>query len=371
MVTLTEDDIRSLASFKGDGAPVTSVYLDIDGGRHVRFQDAVRSAESMLRDALAKHADEPSVASDLRRVQELVRGGVDRSRTRGIAVFSCTAQDFWRVVELPVRVRDQVVVNHSPSVRQLEAVINEYERFGVLLADKQRARVLVYELGELIESTELVDPLPRGDDVDHSYRKERGQQHTSALVHQHLRHAADAAFRVFQDRGFERLIIGAPEEIATELRSLLHPYLQERVEARCNVAVGASDAEIRAAAHEVEAAVERRNEAELVQRLRDAAGAHNRGVVGLDETLRALVERRVDTLLVSHGFEQEGWRCSACAYISRVGRTCPVCNTEMHFVEDVVEEAIEEALAQSCDVEICFGNADLDVLGRIGALLRY
>jgi len=38
---------------------------------------------------------------------------------------------------------------------------------------------------------------------------------------------------------------------------------------------------------------------------------------------------------------------------------------------DVVEEAVEEALAQSCEVEICVGNADLDVLGGIGALLRY
>ncbi len=40
-------------------------------------------------------------------------------------------------------------------------------------------------------------------------------------------------------------------------------------------------------------------------------------------------------------------------------------------VDDVVEEAVEEALNQSCEVEICVGNADLDVLGRIGALLRY
>ena len=102
MVAITEDDIRSLAAFKGDGAPVTSVYLDVDGGRHVRFQDAVRSAESLLKDALAKHADEPSVAADLQRVQELVRAGIDRSRTRGLAVFSCSAHDFWRVIELPV-----------------------------------------------------------------------------------------------------------------------------------------------------------------------------------------------------------------------------------------------------------------------------
>ena len=43
----------------------------------------------------------------------------------------------------------------------------------------------------------------------------------------------------------------------------------------------------------------------------------------------------------------------------------------MTKVDDVVEEAIEEALAQDCRVEVCVGNADLDVLGRIGALLRF
>ncbi|MCU1375385.1 MAG: hypothetical protein JWO68_2671 [Actinomycetia bacterium] len=371
MVAITEDDIRSLASFKGEDAPVTSVYLDVDGGRHVRFQDVVRSADLLLRDALQKHDGHPSVIADIERVQELVRGGIDRSKTRGLAVFSCSAHDFWRVVELPVPVRDQVVVNHSPSVRQLEVVVVEYERFGLLLADKVRARVFVYELGEVIESTELLEPLPRGEDVDHSVRRDRLQDHQTEAVHQHLRHAADAAFRVFQDRGFERLIIGAPEEISNELRSLLHPYLQERVEARCNISVGATVEEIRQAALAVEAEVERRKEAELVGRLRDAVGVGRLGVAGLDDTLKALVERRVETLLVSHGYTHPGWRCPSCDHVRRVGRTCPVCQSEMHAVDDVVEEAVEDALAQSCDVEICVGNADLDVLGCIGAILRY
>jgi peptide chain release factor subunit 1 len=371
VVAITEDDIRSLASFKGGDTPVTSVYLDVDGGRHVRFQDVVRSSELLLRDALQKHDGHPSVAADIQRVQEFVRGGIDRSRTRGLAFFSCSAHDFWRVIELPVAVRDQVVVNHTPSVRQLEVVVDEFERFGLLLADKQRARVFVYELGEVIESTELVELLPRGDDVDHSYRRDQGQNHETALVHQHLRHAADATFRIFQDRGFERLIIGAPEEIAKELRSLLHPYLQERVEARCSISVGATVEEIRQAAHTVEAEVERRKEAELVGRLRDAVGVGRLGVVGLDDTLNALVERRVETLVVSHGYAHPGWRCPSCDHVRRVGRTCPVCQTEMLVVDDVVEEAVEDALGQSCDVEICVGNADLDVLGCIGAILRY
>jgi peptide chain release factor subunit 1 len=376
VVAITEDDIRSLASFKGEDAPVTSVYLDVDGGRHVRFQDVVRSAEMLFKEALLKHDGHPSVAADIQRVQELVRGGIDRSKTRGIAVFSCSAHDFWRVVELPVPVRDQVVVNHTPSVRQLEVVVDEYERFGLLLADKQRARVFVYELGEVVESTELVDSIGRGDDEgDHSRRRERVKDHESALVHQHLRHAADAAFRVFQDRGFERLIIGAPDEIASELRTLLHPYLQERLEAHCtNIAVGASMEEIRQAALAVEAEVERRKEAELVARLRESAGAGRRAVLGLEATLQALVERRVETLVVSHGYAHPGWRCAACGHVCAkcaVGRTCPACEREMHAVDDVVEEAVEDALGQSCEVEICVGNADLDVLGSIGALLRY
>jgi hypothetical protein len=32
---------------------------------------------------------------------------------------------------------------------------------------------------------------------------------------------------------------------------------------------------------------------------------------------------------------------------------------------------VQEALEQSCRVDICVGNPDLDCLGRIGALLRY
>jgi len=57
--------------------------------------------------------------------------------------------------------------------------------------------------------------------------------------------------------------------------------------------------------------------------------------------------------------------------LATVGRQCATCGAEMVHVADVVEEAVEAALGQSCRVEVCNGNADLDVLGRIGALLRY
>jgi peptide subunit release factor 1 (eRF1) len=268
-------------------------------------------------------------------------------------------------------VRDQLVVNHSPAVRQLEVVLDQHERFGMLLADRQRARMLVFELGELVESAERFDQLPRGDDDDHSVRRDRLKDHAAAQVAAHLRHAADVAFGVYQERPFDHFVLGAPEDIAAELTSVLHPYLRSRLAARCAIPVHASDDDVRTAATEVEATVERRKEAEAVARLRDAAGAGRRGVVGLPATLGALNERRVDTLLVSDGYVIEGWRCDRCGVLAAVGPSCPLCASPMDECEDVVEEAIQEALTQSCRVEVCEENADLDVLGRIGALLRY
>jgi peptide chain release factor subunit 1 len=371
VVVLTESDVRELAAYKGEDAPVTSVYLDVDGSRHVRRKDLLHELDQLLRSVHKEHAGTPSVLKDLKRIEDHVRGGLDRSHVRGLAMFSCSAHGFWKLVELPVPVRSQVVVNHTPAVRQLETILDEYERFGVLLADKQRSRMMIYELGELVDSDERFEQLPRQEDDGRAVRKDGVRDHVAAMAHQHLRHAADVAFSLFQQDGFDRLIIGAPPEIANELEALLHPYLKERLVARCHIRSDASLEEVRQAALQVEADVERQKEAEVVARLRDAVGSGGRGVVGLEETLRALADKRVEILLVSSEFAAPGWRCDGCGLIARVGRRCAHCESDMHAVDDVVEEAIEEALAQSCEVEVCVGNADLDVLGQIGALLRY
>jgi peptide subunit release factor 1 (eRF1) len=87
--------------------------------------------------------------------------------------------------------------------------------------------------------------------------------------------------------------------------------------------------------------------------------------------LDALNDRRAERVLVSQGYVEAGWRCRDCGALALVGRTCGRCASDMEAIDDIVEEAVEDALSQSARVEICIGNADLDVLGRIGALLRY
>jgi peptide chain release factor subunit 1 len=371
VAALTQDAIRSLAGFKGQDAPVVTLYLDVDGRRYVRPKDYERRLEALIRQAGQMTNGHAPAVHDLARIEAHVKAGIDRSRTRGLAIFSCQAPDFWKVVELPVPVRNQLVVNATPHVRQLEGVLDEFERFGVLLADKQRARVFVFELGEVVERSEVFDQLPRHEDDKGDWDKDHVRDHSAEVAHHHLKHAAQLAFEVFKSHPFEHLILGAPEEIANELERDLHSYLRDRIVSRVSIPVTASESQVREAALQVEHDVERRKEATRVQRLRDAVGAQKGGVAGLADTLTALVERRVETLFVSDGYEAPGWRCYGCSHVCVRGPACPVCEKPMTRVDDVVEEAVEEALAQSCRVEVCVGNADLDVLGRIGALLRF
>jgi hypothetical protein len=373
-VTLLNDEsIRALASFKAPDRPVVSAYFDVDGKRWPRYGEVEARVERLVR-AAADDAVAPGhgeAVGDLERIEAHLRGGLDRSRPRGIALFSC-GEELWQVHELPVRFKDHIVVNQTPHVRQLERVVDTYPGFGVLLADKQRARMFVFELNELVDKSELFDALPRhDDDAGDRDRGEALRSHLEAATHQHLKRAATVAFEAWKQHPFDHFVLSAGPEIASELEADLHSYLRDRISARIHIPANSPESAIVAAALEVEEQLEREREAAMVEKLRSAAASGRAGVVGLAPTLAALHDRRIDTLVVSDGFEAEGWRCEPCGALAAKGPSCSRCGGEMTKVADVVEEAVEEALLQSCHVEMCVGNADLDVAGQVGALLRF
>lgn len=371
MTVLSDASIRELAAIRGEDGPITTCYLDVDGRRLVRQQDVEQELETLLRSARQRAADEPSVLEDLARIEKYVRAGIDRQGVRGMVFFASSTNDLWEVIPLPVRVRSQVVVNSSPAVAQLESILQGHEPIGVLLADRQRARLFVFELGRLVERSELLEELPRDYDVRGQSERGTPEGHVEELAQQHLRNAARVAFEVFQERPFEHLLIGATEAVASDLEAALHPYLKERLAGRLHLPIDAAEAAVREAVEEMEIELEKARDAEVVERLREAVGSGRRGVAGLADTLLALNEHRVEHLVVSEGFSKEGWRCPETDALYAVGPTNPVTGTKMVRVPDVVEDAIEVVLARKLPVTICVENADLDVMGRIGALLRY
>lgn len=371
MTAVNADVIQELAASATNGKPVTSCYLNIDGRERVRAVDYERDLERLIRRLRSDGELEPSVEADLTRIEEFIGEGIDRSSVRGLAVFSSADAGLWRVVKLPVPVHSRLSVGSTPALSQLRSVVEQLKPIGIVLIDRQRTRILVFTGGEVVEHNEVIEGPPR--ERDDRGQAERGDlsAHFDEQAMQHFRASAQAAFDVFQDHPVDRVTVGGAPEAVRVFEAELHPYIKELLVPSVALGVNASLGEIRTAMLDIEARSERAEEAAAVARLRDAVGEGSKGVAGLADTLTALSERRADTLLVSEGFEAPGWRCGSCGWLAAVGPQCPTCSTDMERLDDVIEDAIQEALNQSCSIEMCVENADLDVLGRIGALLRY
>lgn len=371
MTAVNADVIGELATVDTGDHPVTSCYLNIDGRERVRPVDYERDLERLIRKLRTGGDLGASVEGDLERIEAHVGGNLDRSGVRGLAIFSSSAAGLWRVVQLPVPVYSRLSVGPAPALSQLTSVVEQLRPIGVVLIDRHRTRILVFSGGELVEHDQLLEsPTPEGDDRGQAERGDLSAFFDEVAM-QHFRESARAVFDVFQEHKVARVTIGGAPEAMRELEAQFHPYVKDLLVPSLGLGVNASLGEIRSAMLDIEARSERAEEAAAVARLRDAIGAGSKGVAGLSDTLVALNDRRVDLLLVSEGYEAAGWRCPKCSRLEPIGPTCPVCSTEMERLDDVVEEAISEAMRQSCDIEMCVENADLDVLGRIGALLRY
>jgi peptide chain release factor subunit 1 len=177
----------------------------------------------------------------------------------------------------------------------------------------------------------------------------------------------------FKRRPFERLIVGGPREVVADFESKLHGYLAERLAGRIDVDVEHSTAEqVLEAVQPRFEELEDEREAQALERLGEAG----RAATGLDDVLRALNERRVETLVMDERFSAEGTRCPSCGWLGPAGeRTCPLDGTELEQLvgDDLIEAAVELTIQQSAEILVVRRRRDelADRADGVAALLRF
>ncbi len=367
---LSSQLIKDLANFDTKGSTVVSLYLNVDGKQYIRSQDYQREFDSMLKRAKSQIEQNPLAKKDIERIYSFVQSPMDRSKVRGIALFSSLDANLWKVVELPVPVQNFFIINTVPQLRQLESICEASEKIAILNIDRQRGRVIVFELGEVIESQEVFDELPRHEDDKGDWERDHLQDHKAVLAHKHIRKSAQLAFDLFKKYDYEHLVISGSDDVVAELEKELHSYLKDRIVLRANIGISSPSEEYRRLVEKAEEKIMRTSHMKLIEKIRDKA-AVGTGIVTLKDTLGALSEKRIETLMVSNSFEKPGWRCPNCTNLAEKGPICSVCGSDMQKVEDLIEEVIQEALHQSCKIVTASESADLDCLGGIAALLRY
>jgi peptide chain release factor subunit 1 len=367
--------LRELARLRPEGHKVLSLFLNLDPSefptprdRTVELESLLGSAEAGLRDDSLDHAQREHLKRDLERVRSYFANEFDASGTRGVAVFAATGAGVFEVVQLPRPIASGVVIDDSPFIEPLTTLPGT-DGYCVLLVNRQLARILVGGSETMREVASIVDDVHRWHDQG-GWSQARYQRGIVKETRDHLKHAADEVFKRFKRGAVQRLIIGAPEETRGEIESALHSYLRERIAGRLDIDVRSAPATVAREAAAIIEADERSREREWLERLKSELGRDARGAAGLERTLSALNERRVEAILLEPGFHAPGYATAASDFLATEPGSSPS-GEEPQRREDVVEPALEAALEQSAEIVVVRHHPDLGALGSIAAVLRY
>jgi peptide chain release factor subunit 1 len=372
---IAKQRLRELARMRPEGHKVLSLYLNLDPSefptprdRSTEFESLLDVADDALRNDGLDHAQKEALKRDLERLRSWYEKEFDASGTRGVVVFTSSGAGLFEVVQLPEPIPSEVVIDDSPFIEPL-TTSGGRDGYGVLLIDRQLARILVGSSAGLRELSRIVDDVHGWHDQG-GWSQARYQRGILKEARDHIKHAAEELFSHFKRGTVQRLVIGTHGELRGEIESRLHNYLKERIVGWIDVDVRAAPAQV---AKEVAAIIEqdeKKREHETVERLRSELGRNARGAAGLADVLEALNERRVETLLVQERFQASGYASPSSDFLSTEPGSSPA-GEQLEQRDDILEPAVESALMQSAEILVVRHHPDLEPLGSIGALLRF
>lgn len=367
---LSQNDIQQLASYQG--ADVLSLYLNVDP-----TQQSTGEYRLSLRHLL-KTANGQALVGDIERIERFFDHEYDGSG-RGVALFSAQRDDFWQAYPLSLPVPNHVHVGHKPYLAPLMALWDTYGSYAAALIDRLGVKLMHFQMGEL---TALDGVL--GEDVrtvksgrGSSIAGQRGgtaghaARRVAEVVRRNLKESAAAAAAFFAAHHSAQVLVGGADDVAKEFVGMLPAPWAERVIGTFAAPIDVPDNDLRAITYDLLEHAAHERERQLADTVITAAAKGANGVVRPDDTLGAAHEGRIQTLLVSEGFEAAGFQCGTCGYVTAQPlERCPFCGGTFARIPNAVEAMIEQVTAQGGKVRIVSGHAGLKEAG-VAALLRY
>ncbi len=373
--------LARLAAVRPGANRVVSCYLKIEprdrsrGKYLIKLKNRVRELQRALPRLGLERAAADGVLSDLLRIQEYLRRPGNLPASHGIALFACHGAGLFEAVALPYVHRSRLAVDRTPLIRELVAAQEEFGRLYAVVTDRSSARIFEVTAAETREVAGVAAPSTRGG----RFRGDQGGQGLGEFNYhnrireekqRHYEAVARALLDLDRVAPAQGIVVAGTGSEAAVLTPFLHQSLQDRVIA--SMKLNPRDV-TPTAVHEATLAAreqyKRGEERMLVDAVRQRSG-EGWAVSGVSDTLRALARGQVRTLLVSADATEEGFRCGTAGRLVLDARECRG-EGDPRPVVDVIDDAIEDALAQRVAVNVILEPDAAARIDGLGALLRF
>lgn len=374
---LTAETIDHIVRFQGDDVPVVSLYLEVpvDPGERGALRSRLNSLLQDVRRAAEDGGLDRPARQSLRRDAERIEEAAARElwRPPALAVFSCSGRCFFEEVPLPRRLRDRVVIDATPWVRPMLALLEELRRYCVAVLDASQAQIWELYQGELVAARRVRRPRLRDRNYGGWYGLEehRVRNRADELARAHYRSLAAELEALFARDRFDLLMLGGHHEELEHFMGFLPRALAERLAGTFAVDPRTvTQDEVRRRADELAEAYEREEERKLVAEVLAAAQGGGRATAGLEPCLWAGTVAAVRLLLVHEGASVPGAVCDHCRLLAVDAGPCALCGRETRAAPDVIDELVESVIDDGGAIEHVRAETPLaDLL--VAASLRF
>ena len=236
----TESSLRKIKDFS-TGDPIISLYLNTEPSRGNAETHRLR-LRNMIKDI--------SLKQDAETIEKYFTYSYDWAG-RSVAVFSCAPAGFFHAIPLAVPLKDFIQIGSKAAVDPLEDLLEEYSHMGVILVDKQGARLFHFHLGELVEQEGYLGDLVKqvkdgGASSAHGLRggSLAGGRTVRETIDRNQREIVDMAVKFLEHKRVRRILIGGTDENVSHFRNFLPKSMQSLVVGTFAMAMTANTAEV-------------------------------------------------------------------------------------------------------------------------------
>ncbi len=372
---LNREELKGIAKMSKGDSYFVSLYLNTNPMTNIKNNYVIHVKNMFKRttEQLDKTVTK-RIQGDLDKIDAYVLAN-KRIFKKGLAILSSQEKDFWRVFHLALPIKNEIIVDNTPYIKPLLEILDNYQRYAILLVGKDSARLFIIHLGEIEEYTEI-----HTDDVPGRHKKggwfslseKSYKRHIDYHVELHLKDVIKQMEMLLSREYVGRLLLGGSEEAVTKVKGMLSQTLLDKVIGTFQSEMFAKSKEILKKAEPILHAFERKRDEEMIDDLLTRAMKNENAVIGIEDVLNALQEGRMMKLLFLKDFKKSGLTCKNCGFLTvQQISHCPYCKGKTKKVNYIVDLLSQKAVEQGALIEILDENKKLKDAGKIGAFLRF
>jgi peptide subunit release factor 1 (eRF1) len=377
---ISQKDILDISKHK-DEKGVISLYIyspvnQTEGDFIACFDSLNHQIKKEVEKYAPKSEHLKKLIQQIQKKQELLLDHFLENKAQTFCLFVC--KDFDKLAELPIRVKERIVVDNEFYTLPLMSVLEQFERFAILVFGRKKARLYSHYLGKILERETVFHDyvIPKFNASTSSWKclREKAVNHKiDDTYHRHLKEVCRILFDNFKKFGFDKLFLASHQSEINSIKRHLHSYLIPRLAGEFTADADDPVQIIKEKADVVIAEYRANKEnAKITELLNN--NAHNKAVLGVEPVLNALMAGNVRQLILTDDFHAEGCACPE-GHFSAItlpeNKKCPLCSKELMTQTFLEDHIIEEALAQRAEIFHILRRKDMLAGHKIGAFLRF